>query len=202
VAAGRDLPGSSAVAGSRADGQVALACRPGPAPSTLDLSRAVKSGSGRVRPCACGLRRDRASRTRCRHFISPKAPFQPGVPALVPREPGRPAGTITPALRMNRSLASRGPVVARPAPRLAVGVTAPHLQKSGKWPSYSRAEPQSLPGSRRSPAAMSASDWSLTCGNRLAAGLSGAGHVVDGNRLTYLNPGNEAGLGTHRTYDY
>jgi hypothetical protein len=95
VAAGRDLPGASAVAGSRAGGQVPLACRPGPAASTLDSARAVKSGRtfrpGRARPCACGLRRDRTSRKRCRHLISPKAPFQPGAPALVPREPDRPA---------------------------------------------------------------------------------------------------------------
>ena len=165
VAAGMDLPAASAVARSRAGGPGPAGLPPGTSPSTLDSARAVKSGRtprpGPARPCACGLRRDRTSRKRCHHLISPKAPFQPGAPALVPRERGltrRPR--VTPREpQPGQPWPDRGP--ARTAAR--VRRDCPHLQKSGKQPSHSRAAPQSLPGSQQSPATTSASDPSITC---------------------------------------
>src|SRR5581483_11480405 len=51
---------------------------------------------------------------RCLHLISPKAPFQPVPPALMPRGIP-PACNTTPAPWSNRSPAGRGRVVARPA---------------------------------------------------------------------------------------
>ena len=55
AATGADLPPPSPGAGSRAGGQVRLACHPGPAVSTPDSARGVKSGGppGRPAPARC-----------------------------------------------------------------------------------------------------------------------------------------------------